>query len=68
VKIGVAAAVAPSFVGATSHPCFVVGWRGLDPHTTVELNDVLPDETAVRIPAETMVRAIEKYLAECPRA
>jgi hypothetical protein len=29
---------------------------------------VLPDETAVRIPAETMVRAIEKYLAERPRA
>jgi hypothetical protein len=46
----------------------VVQGKCLDPHTTAELNDVLADETAVRIPAETMVRAIEKYLAERPRA
>jgi hypothetical protein len=36
----------------------------LDAHTTAELDDVLDDETAVRTPAETMVRAVERYLAE----
>ena len=46
----------------------VVQGKRLDADTTAELNDVLADETAVRIPAETMVRAIEKYLAERPSA
>ena len=46
----------------------VVQGKRLDPHTTAELHDILADETAVRIPAETVVRAIEKYLAEHPRA
>jgi hypothetical protein len=42
----------------------VVQGKLLDPHTAGELDDVLSDETAVRIPAETMVRAVEAYLAE----
>jgi hypothetical protein len=46
----------------------VVQGKHLDAATTAELHDMLADETAVRIPAETMVRAVEKYLAERPRA
>jgi hypothetical protein len=46
----------------------VVQGKYLDDDTAAELHDVLDDETAVRIPAETMVRAVEKYLAERQRA
>jgi len=34
------------------------------PGHDAELHHPLPDETAVRIPADTMVRAVERYLAE----
>jgi hypothetical protein len=58
----------PAVYVADDNPAImVVQGKRLDPHTTEELNDVLSDETAVRIPAETMVRAIETYLAERPR-
>jgi hypothetical protein len=41
----------------------VVQGKLLDADTTAQLDDVLDDETAVRIPAETVVLAVEKYLA-----
>ena len=42
----------------------VVQGKLLDAETTGELDDVLVDETAVRVPTETMLRAVEQYLAE----
>src|SRR3954453_4562103 len=45
----------------------VVQGKLLDADTTAELDDVLDDETAVRIPTETLMLAVEKYLAEHPR-
>lgn len=42
----------------------VVQGKFLDADTTARLEDPASDETAVRIPAETMVRAVERYLAE----
>jgi hypothetical protein len=41
----------------------VVQGKLLDDSTTANLLDQAGDETAVRIPAETMVRAVEAYLA-----
>ena len=59
----------PSVYVAEDDPTvMVVQGKFLDADTTAELDDVLDDETAVRIPAETMVRAVEKYLAERKRA
>jgi hypothetical protein len=59
----------PSVYVAEDDPTvMVVQGKYLDDDTVAELHDVLDDETAVRIPAETMVRAVEKYLAERQRA
>jgi hypothetical protein len=41
----------------------VVQGKFLDDDTTANLLDPAADETAVRIPAETMVRAVQAYLA-----
>jgi hypothetical protein len=55
----------PAIYVAQDDPAVVVvQGKVLDGDTTAELDDVLADETAVRIPAETMVRAVENYLAE----
>jgi hypothetical protein len=55
----------PSVYVAEDDPTvMVVQGKYLDDDTAAELQDVLHDETAVRIPAETMVRAVEKYLAD----
>ena len=51
------------YVAEDDPTVMVVQGQRLDPETTAELHDILPDETAVRIPAETMVRAVERYLA-----
>jgi hypothetical protein len=59
----------PSVYVAEDDPAvMVVQGKRLDAGTTAELHDVLADETAVRIPTETVVRAVEKYLAEHQRA
>jgi hypothetical protein len=42
----------------------VVQGKFLDADTERNLMERAGDETAVRIPAETMVRAVEAYLAE----
>jgi hypothetical protein len=42
----------------------VVQGKYLDADTTGHLQDHAGDETAVRIPAETLVRAVQTYLAE----
>jgi len=52
------------YVAEDDPAVMVVQGKLLDADTTAELHDVLDDETAVRIPAETVVRAAEKYLAE----
>jgi hypothetical protein len=52
------------YVAEDNRAVMVVQGQLLDAETTAELDDVLVDETAVRIPAETMVRAVEQYLAE----
>jgi hypothetical protein len=52
------------YVAEDDQAVMVVQGKLLDAETTAELDDVLMDETAVRIPAETMVRAVEQYLAE----
>jgi hypothetical protein len=52
------------YVAEDDPAVMVVQGKLLDAGTTAELDDVLADETAVRIPAETLVRAVEKYLAE----
>jgi hypothetical protein len=41
----------------------VVQGRLLDSDTLANLRDHASDETGVRIPAETLVRAVEAYLA-----
>jgi hypothetical protein len=59
----------PSVYVAEDDPSvMVVQGKRLDADTTAELHDVLADETAVRISAATIVRAVEKYLAERERA
>ncbi len=58
----------PSVYVADDDPAvMVVQGKRLDTDTTAELRDVLDDETAVRISAETIVLAVERYLAERPR-
>jgi hypothetical protein len=52
------------YVAADDPAVMVVQGKLLDADTTAELHDMLADETAVRIPAETLVRAAERYLAE----
>lgn len=55
----------PSVYVAEEDPAvMVVQGKLLDAETTTQLEDLLVDETAVRVPAETVVRAVEKYLAE----
>ncbi len=55
----------PSVYVAEDDPAvMVVQGKRLDPDATAELQDVLDDESAVRISAETIVLAVEKYLAE----
>jgi hypothetical protein len=55
----------PSVYVAEDDPAvMVVQGKRLDADTTAELHDVLDDETAVRISADTIVLAVEKYLAE----
>lgn len=56
------------YVAEDDPAVMVVQGKLLDSGTTAELQDMLGDETAVRIPAETMVRAVERYLAERLRA
>jgi hypothetical protein len=52
------------YVAADDAAVMVVQGKLLDADTTAELHDMLADETAVRIPAETVLRAAERYLAE----
>lgn len=52
------------YVAEDDPAVMVVQGKFLDSDTTAELDDLLGDETAVRIPAETLVLAVEKYLAE----
>jgi hypothetical protein len=52
------------YVAEDDPAVMVVQGKYLDTETTAELDDVLADETAVRIPAETLVRAVENYLAQ----
>lgn len=55
----------PAVYVAEDNPAqMVVQGKFLDADTTSQLHDPASDETAVRIPAETMVRAVERYLAE----
>lgn len=56
------------YVAEDDPAVMVVQGKLLDSETTAELQDMLTDDTAVRIPAETMVRAVERYLAERARA
>lgn len=52
------------YVAEDDPALMVVQGKTLDAETTAELDDALADETAVRIPTETVLRAAEKYLAE----
>jgi hypothetical protein len=52
------------YVAEDDPAVMVVQGKLLDADTTTELRDMLADETAVRIPAETVLRAAERYLAE----
>jgi hypothetical protein len=55
----------PAVYVAEDNPAvMVVQGKRLDRETACELHDVLTDETAVHLPAETIVRAVEAYLAE----
>ncbi len=55
----------PSVYVAEDDPTvMVVQGKRLDADTRAELHDVLDDETAVRISAETLVLAVQKHLAE----
>jgi hypothetical protein len=55
------------YVAQDDPTVMVVQGQRLDPETTAELHDILPDETAVRISADTLLLAVEKYLAEDQR-
>jgi hypothetical protein len=58
----------PSVYVAEDDPTvMVVQGKHLDAATRAELQDMLDDETAVRISAETVLLAVEKYLAERQR-
>lgn len=52
------------YVAQEDSTVMVVQGKLLDAQTTGELRDLLADESAVRIPAETVIRAVERYLAE----
>jgi hypothetical protein len=52
------------YVAEDDPTVMVVQGKFLDAETTAELDEVLDDETAVHIPTETLVLAVEKYLAE----
>jgi hypothetical protein len=52
------------YVAEDDSAVMVVQGKLLDSETTAELEDLLADETAVRIPAETLVLAVQKYVAE----
>jgi hypothetical protein len=52
------------YVAEDDPSTMVVQGKFLDTETLANLKDHASDETAVRIPAETMVRAIKRYLAE----
>jgi hypothetical protein len=52
------------YVANDDRAVMVVQGKVLDPETTGNLVDHAADETAVRIPAETLVRAVGAYLAE----
>lgn len=51
------------YVAEDDPAVMVVQGKLLDADTTAELHDMLADETAVRIPTETVMRAAERYLA-----
>lgn len=52
------------YVAADDPTVLVVQGKQLDGETTAELHDPLSDETAVRISAETVLRAVDAYRAE----
>lgn len=52
------------YVAADDPAVMVVQGKLLDADTAAQLHHMLADETAVRIPAETVMRAAERYLAE----
>jgi len=54
------------YVAEDDPTVMVVQGKHLDDETAAGLDDVLSDETAVRIPAETVLRAASAYLAENP--
>jgi len=54
----------PAVYAAVDGQHFVVQGKVLDAHTTSQLQQVLPDETAGLIPVETVLRAVDKYRAE----
>jgi hypothetical protein len=52
------------YVAEDDPSVMVVQGKLLDADTTAELHNILSDETAVRISADTLLLAVEKYLAE----
>jgi hypothetical protein len=56
------------YVAQDDSEVMVVQGKFLDDDTLVNLEDHAPDETAVRIPTETVVRAVERFLAQRRRA
>jgi hypothetical protein len=52
------------YVAKDDPETMVVQGKLLDADTLANLDDPATDETAVRIPAETVIRAAERYLAE----
>lgn len=49
------------YVAEDDPAVMVVQGKHLDAETTTELDEVLHDETAVRIPTEVLLRAVEQY-------
>jgi hypothetical protein len=52
------------YVAEDDPAVMVVQGKILDQATTAELDDVAGDETAVRVPTETLIRAVERYQRE----
>jgi hypothetical protein len=52
------------YVAADDPTVMVVQGKHIDAETAAELHDPLRNETAVRISAETLIRAVEIYLVE----
>jgi hypothetical protein len=52
------------YIAADDPTVMVVQGKYLDAETAAQLHDPLSDETAVRISTETVLRAVETYLAE----